>query len=137
MMTNAPSIINSAQSSTRSRSGFSARNMKTIIPHYLLLRCAWAVNTFPRRDRRRVEIDEVHRFVLEIAAEDVQVVAVVARAHARRITPRSPAWQPGRGASSVVRTDAEEHPRRAGDRDVEPERAADVLPHPFEQLNLL
>ena len=42
-------------------------------------------------------------------AEDVQVVAVVERAHARRITPRRPVWQPGRVQDSVFqKQEAEE-----------------------------
>lgn len=38
------------------------------------------------RPRRRVEIDEVHGLVFQVAAEDVEVVAVVERAHAGRVS---------------------------------------------------
>ena len=41
----------------------------------------------------RVEIDEVHRLVLEVAAEDVEVVAVVERAHAASVGNARPVNQ--------------------------------------------
>jgi hypothetical protein len=36
----------------------------------------------------RIEIDEVHRLVLEVAAEDVEVVAVIQSAHGHRVEIR-------------------------------------------------
>src|ERR1035441_7821757 len=42
------------------------------------------------RIERGVQIDEVHRFVLQIPPQDVQIVAVIKRAHAPSVAGSSP-----------------------------------------------
>ena len=47
----------------------------------------------------RVQIDEVHRLVLEVAAEDVEVVAAIKRAHVAKLS-KGPV--PGNGQLGVL-----------------------------------
>ena len=60
--------------------------------------------------------------------EDVQVVALVERALARRITPRRPVWQPGRVQDSVFqKQEAEELARLSADGEAVGQQAAGAV----------
>ena len=51
----------------------------------------------------RIEIDEVHRLVLQITPKDVEVVAVIKRAHERELRKPLPARKAKRRAALASR----------------------------------